>query len=439
MRFKSDKTDARARFYASMTRTNPPKLPSCLRGEVLTRALVISDFLRWRADDHEAALQPYVSLWPELLAICDKPDLPDDDDDELMGGTRELALSEMELALWPEAPRTIVVSAAETVAEAAEAFDDDSEETSLIWVEDQAVAEQLRLVDTLALDEGANLAAWLHQLRAQAKKPLRMATRAHAVELEKLITDYPNLAEAAEIVAGSVLLQAEKRRPVRLPRLLLDGQPGSGKTEFARTVAATMELPLISITLAAAHGAFELHGGHRGWRSAQPGRLFQGLLRSPVANPLYLFDEAERSKLDVQTALLAWLEDAKFRDQCLDLDFRCDQINSFLITNTVAGLDPAIQSRCGLVNVAPLTPDESRTVVRRIYARLIAREDFVDFNTSIDDALVERLLPLGLRHVRVTLESAFYRAALHGRRVLIEADLKLSSTASRGFGFLSSQ
>jgi hypothetical protein len=433
MRFKSDKTDARARFYASMTRTNPPKLPSCLRGEVLTRALVISDFLRWRADDHEAALQPYVSLWPELLAICDKPGLPDDDDDddELAGGARKLALSEMELALRPETPRTVVVDATGTI-------DDDEVEVEgeLYWADDDAIAAQLALADTLAFEENGRLESWLTQLRTNRKKPLRMATRAHAEELQKLTTDFPNLEEAGEIVAGAVLLQAEKNLPVRLPRLLLQGSPGCGKTQFVRAVAAAVALPLISITLSATCGEFEMVGGHRTWRSATPGRLFQGLLRSAVANPLYLFDEAERGGKIAQSAMLAWLEDDHFRDQYLDLDFRCVQANSFLITNSLSTLDTAIQSRCRLIEVQPLTSDEMRVIVRRIYAKLRTQEEFVDFNSSIDDALVERLLPLGLRHVRVTLESAFYRAALHDRRVLIEADLKLS-TASRGFGFLS--
>jgi hypothetical protein len=430
MRFKSDKTDARARYYASMTRTNPPRLPSCFRGEVLTRALVISDFLRWRADDHEAALQPYVALWPELLALCEKPDPLDDDE----GAGGEFAHSDYELRVRPEAPRTV------EAAETAETIDDDSAEIEgeLYWADDEAIRAQLTLAGTLSFDESSKLETWLTQLRTNRKKPLRMAARSHVVELQKLITDYPNLAEAGEIVAGAVLLQAEKNLPVRLPRLLLQGSPGCGKTEFARTIADTLSMPLIAITLSATCGEFEMGGGHRTWRSATPGRLFQGLLRSAVANPLFLFDEAERGGKIAQSALLAWLEDTHFRDHYLDLDFRCDQVNSFLITNTLATLDTAIQSRCGLIDVAKLKTDEMRTIVRRIYARLLKKQEFIDFNSTLSDALVERLLPLGLRHVRVKLENAFYSAALDERRVLIEADLKLPAATSSGFGFLSS-
>lgn len=341
MRFTEDNLKTFARAYARTTYSQPLLLPMFLRGDARANALAVSDFLRWRADQHDAALTTHVKLWPELFALCQKSNKADDDRDGGGSTSGEHASTTAASSTIDDVTNQNTHSETGTndATTTDDSCDDNNAKNVLQWVDDDDITEQLTLADALGLHESNNLETWLSQLRDNRKKPLQCATHSQAVELQKLITEYPNLAEAGRIVAGAVMLQAEKQLPVRLPRLLLQGEPGCGKTEFVRTIAETLSLPLIFITLSATCGEFELPGGHRTWRSATPGRLFQGLLKSSVANPLFLFDEAERGRKIAQSALLAWLEDTHFRDQFLDISFRSDQVNSVLITNSLETLD----------------------------------------------------------------------------------------------------
>jgi hypothetical protein len=436
----SDDQDARvyADYYARSHRAKPATFPF-IAGDALLRCIAFGDFLQSRANKSDVIVNTYRSVWQEAITMLGNPKSTQDDSDE--GGGHAGVLQHQPTSVTApgnasNADKNVDVDDHQTPSEDGNTS---SPSQSLLWIDPAAIAAELEHIDETAgfndrSDEAVRV--WLNHAQKHAQKPLQLATRKMAQALDELIVTFPNLADAATIVAGATLLRAEKKLPLRFPRLLLQGEPGSGKTEFIRAIASATALPLITMNLSAMYGEFELPGGHRSWKSAVPGKLFQGLLKSPVANPIFLFDEAERGNRIVQSSLLQWLEDRYFRDQYLELNFQVDQVNSMLITNSLTTLEAAVQSRCRLFEVKSLTDDQTREIIQRIYARLICGEEFIDFAPTLDSQMIERLMSQSLREVRMTLESALYTAALHERRTLIEADLRLPDQSSKGVGFI---
>lgn len=227
-----------------------------------------------------------------------------------------------------------------------------------------------------------------------------------------LMTEFPNLSEATELIAGAVSLAERHQLPIQLPRLHIDGAPGCGKTQWLRRVADILKLPLVVISMSATHGDFELAGCNRVYRGAEPGRLIKSLLTLKVANPIYLFDEAELGHPLHYGPLLSFLEDPWFTDSFFEMPFRTEYVNKVFITNYADLLSPAIRSRLYRINVEQPTAEEMRTIVQRLYTNLRnANRLLSGFPELLAAELVEWLSKKPLREARKLLEAALYRAA----------------------------
>jgi hypothetical protein len=406
--------------------------PEFVRGDTLISCMVIGNFLRWSGGD--LFWNVGKPIWHEIWDIVHhKKTLTDDGgtDSDSMLSEDDSAHGTTFLARGPYGDEADALL--ETTASEEESTTSAKDATE--WYPYDLAKQQLDQIDT-HYDGTDRTKPWLEDLLKARYKPMRYATTEQTEKLRELITAFPNLREAARLIAGAVTLQAEKNLPVRLPRLILQGEPGCGKTEFLRQVASILDIPLVDISLSVVCGEFELPGSHRTWRSSKAGRLFESLLRSPVANPLFLFDEAERGNDIAQSVLLPFLENSTFRDNFMELDFSVSQINSVLITNNVDLLDTAVRSRCQLVTVAGLTDSERYDIVHRIYGRLREREEFVEFSSVLNDNIVALLLTQSLRETRVTLQSAMFSAALQQRRYLLKEDVVVSTQTKHPVGFL---
>ncbi len=233
-----------------------------------------------------------------------------------------------------------------------------------------------------------------------------------AAACRRLIGEFPNLSSATVPIAGAIYLAERKQLPIQLPRLLLDGPPGCGKTELIRKVAEILELPIVTITMSSLHGQFELAGCNRAYRGAEAGRLIKSLMSLQVANPIYLFDEAELAHPIYYGPLLSFLEDPWFTDVFFEMPFRTEFVNKIFITNNARRLLPPITSRMIFAAAHQPSPGEMKALIQRVYKNLImTKRIFSDFSEQLMPEVIEVLLKESLRGVRTRLEAALYHAA----------------------------
>jgi hypothetical protein len=127
--------------YARTTYSQALFLPVFLRGDARADALAVSNFLRWRADQHDAALTTHVALWPELLALCEKLNKTDDDrhDEGSTSGEHACTTPTPSTASQNTHAETGTNDATTTDKH----LDDDNAKTVLQWVDDDDITEQL--------------------------------------------------------------------------------------------------------------------------------------------------------------------------------------------------------------------------------------------------------------------------------------------------------
>jgi ATP-dependent Lon protease len=126
-------------------------------------------------------------------------------------------------------------------------------------------------------------------LRAVANPVFSLSRWAPSVK--KLRASHPHFAEVTNLVASYVESSARSKEPLVIPPLLLWGEPGIGKTQYAQDLSQVLVAPLRRQSMENAQTTSLLLGTERHWSSAGPGAILEEIVLGDFANPIFLLDE----------------------------------------------------------------------------------------------------------------------------------------------------
>ncbi|PVH28236.1 AAA family ATPase [Pararhodobacter oceanensis] len=163
-----------------------------------------------------------------------------------------------------------------------------------------------------------------------------------------------------------------------IPPILLNGEPGTGKTSLGRSLAASLGVPLVEIDAGNGTAAFQVSGVEKGWSGAEPGLLIEAILQQRTANPVVIVNELCRAgagmmsqngtRTSLSDALLALLDrgsSRRWRCPALRVDFDVSRVIWVLTSNRVDTIDPALLSRMRVVDVRKPSAGHIAEIVRR--------------------------------------------------------------------------
>lgn len=227
-----------------------------------------------------------------------------------------------------------------------------------------------------------------------------------------LIAEFPY----ATMVVDTILRDLVTRKFVKLRPTLLIGEPGGGKSRFARRLGEVIGVYVARVDAATLDGAFG--GTSRRYNSTEPCFPLRALAQAGQANPLIILDELEKAATNrrdgrLWDVLLAFLEretSVRFHDTALQMDFDLSFPSYLFTANSRTGIPDPLLDRLRIIEFPRPKLEHLPTLLRQIIDDL-AKEEGVDPRFYYDDVadqreVIERLWQAGsIRRLRQIIET----------------------------------
>lgn len=255
-------------------------------------------------------------------------------------------------------------------------------------------------------------------------------------DFDALGDDMPNFREVLDDLKRQLSLCLETEDPVELPPMLLLGNPGIGKTHFARRLAQLLGTGFGFVSMSSLTAGWVLSGASSQWRNARSGKVFDTLVHGDYANPVMVVDEIDKASAegyyDPLGALYSLLEPetaADFVDEFAEIPVDCSEIIWVATANDASRIPDPILSRMNVYDIQPPDRDGARRIAVNLYREIRQAHAWgAAFPETPDDAVADRLATVAPRDMRRTLVGAFGAAKLAGRHAIAVEDL----SADRG-------
>jgi len=250
--------------------------------------------------------------------------------------------------------------------------------------------------------------------------------------METLFEELPNFGEALEDIRKHLALCIDSDDSIELPPMLLLGEPGIGKTHFARKIAQLLGTGFGFVPMSSLTAGWVLSGASSQWKNAKPGKVFDTFLNGDYANPVIVVDELDKASSDGQYdplgALYELLEvetSTRFVDEFVELPIDASGALWLATANDAARIPDPLLNRLSIYEIEAPDAAGSARIAATIYREIRSTHDWGrQFPESLSPSALEKLASLPPREMRRVVHSAFGNAKLAGRGEIGPDDLQ---------------
>jgi ATP-dependent Lon protease len=262
-------------------------------------------------------------------------------------------------------------------------------------------------------------------------------------EMERLFDELPNFGEVLEDIRKHLALCIGSNDSVELPPMLLLGEPGIGKTHFARKIAELLGTGFGFVPMSSLTAGWVLSGASSQWKNAKPGKVFDTFLNGDYANPVIVVDELDKASGDGQYDPLGALYEllevktaTRFIDEFVELPIDASGAVWLATANDPARIPEPLLDRLTVYEIEAPDAEGAARIAATIYREIRDSHDWGrQFPETPSASALERLAALPPREMRRALHTAFGTAKLDGRSELGADDIRDGRSRKQRIGF----
>ncbi len=248
-------------------------------------------------------------------------------------------------------------------------------------------------------------------------------------DIDALIEELPNFEEPLQDIRRQLALCLSSDDALDLEPMLLLGEPGIGKTHFARRLAKLLGTGYNFIGMSSLTAGWILSGASAQWKNAKAGKVFDSLVNGDYANPVIVVDEIDKAGGDAQYdplgALYTLLEHdtaCEFIDEFADVPIDASDVVWVATANEARAIPEPILNRMNVYEIDAPDAEGARRIAASIYRELRDEHSWGRlFPPYLEAAALDRLARLKPREMRRVMLAAFGNAKLDGRHE-VQAD-----------------
>lgn len=295
------------------------------------------------------------------------------------------------------------------------------------------------------LSDGASEA-----LRATYEKMLKVGNLRFCVKpnrmpsIDDLVANLPNFEEPLADIRKQIALCLETDDRLELMPMLLLGDPGIGKTHFAKQLARLLGTTCHYVAMSSLTAGWILSGASSQWRNAKPGKVFDALVNGSYANPVITVDEIDKATGDAQYdplgALYALLEHdtaQSFIDEFAEVPINAGNVVWIATANDARAIPEPLLNRMNVYEIPPPDRDGARRIAQAIYDEIRNAHAWGRrFPETLGDAPLDALTKASPRAMRRAMLNAFGNARIGGRHHVEAGDIQVDPhSRKKAIGF----
>jgi ATP-dependent Lon protease len=286
-------------------------------------------------------------------------------------------------------------------------------------------------------------------LRAVYEKMLRLGGQRFTVkpsalpEMDALFDELPNFTAVLEDIRKHVALCIDSNDCVEVPPMLLLGEPGIGKTHFARKISQLLGTGFGFVPMSSLTAGWVLSGASSQWKNAKPGKVFDTFVNGDYANPVIVVDEIDKASADGQYDPLGALYEllevetaTRFVDEFVELPIDASGAVWLATANEVGRIPEPLLSRLAVYEIEAPDAEGAARIARTIYCEIRGAHDWgKQFPETLSEPALDKLASLPPREMRRAIHSAFGNAKIAGRSEVGPDDIYDARTRKARIGF----